>query len=514
MKHVKQTVSALENESKEGQEISNPPKPTVAPQVNSKPKRDRLNQTTINPAPAHHKTLAAQTSARDNQVEQCLNGIFANFNDTQRRELWAALALKHTQGLGKRSAATLMQAYGSAYAAICEPENWQNHGIFSSVIAEFQREEWRQAAGEEWANLKTPLTSRCPDKCSQQSILLWTNPYYPEHLKNTPVAPVFLYYQGDISLLSNPGVGVVGARAASSDGLAASNRISSELSKSGVTVISGLARGVDREAHLAALKGPGSTIAVLGCGLDVYYPKENVALQNLIAESGLLLSEYSAGTRPDSFHFPVRNRIISALSLGVLVVEAAARSGSLITARLALEYGREVFAIPGKYAASRAQGCHSLIRRGAKPVLDIEDVIEELLPKLQDFASFGKKVVLENPQEIPSQKQIKTTDPVAALAQKMGQKAQSGKKMEQASKNPKSSAKTITPANQPCPASLNALSELDQSIINLLELHGPLQVDSICALLQTSVAKISSELLCMELKGLVKRYSGMIYALQ
>ena len=450
--------------------------------------------------------------------EQTLNGCFASFNDVQRRELWAALALKHTQGLGQRSAAILLHAYGSAYAAVCNVDSWPEHEVSPLIIAEFQREEWRQPAGAEWANLKTPIRLAAASEPAQQNILLWTNPYYPEHLKNTPCAPLFLYYMGDISLLSNPGVGVVGARAASSDGLAASTRTSLELSKSGVTVISGLARGVDREAHLAALKGPGSTIAVLGCGLDVYYPKENASLQQNIAKHGLLLTEYPAGTTPEAFHFPVRNRIISALSLGVLVVEAAGKSGSLITARLALEYGREVFAIPGKYAASKAQGCHDLIRRGAKPVLDIEDLILELLPKLESYANFGKEVVLKEKPEVRLASQTAKSQAAKSQTGKakssLRQTGNAGKKTLQAKEKPRPATQTAHKTGQPYPARINAQDALDQSILNLLELQGPLQVDSICALLQTSAAKISSELLCMELQGLVKRYPGMIYALQ
>ena len=438
--------------------------------------------------------------------EQNLNGCFALFNEAQRRELWASLALKHTQGLGQRRSAILLQAYGSAYAAVCELKNWQAQGISPLVIAEFQREEWRQAAGQEWANLKTPISLTSASKPAQQKILLWTNPYYPEHLKNTPCAPLFLYYMGDISLLSNPGVGVVGARAASSDGLAASSRTSFELSKSGVTVISGLARGVDSEAHIAALKGPGSTIAVLGCGLDIYYPKENATLQQNIAKQGLLLTEYPAGTTPESFHFPVRNRIISALSLGVLVVEAAGKSGSLITARLALEYGREVFAIPGKYAASKAQGCHDLIRRGAKPVLDIEDLILEILPKLEAYANFGKEVILQETQQVSAKLQAAKTS--------LGQTGKTNKKTAPAQKKSMPKNKTAPLPRQPYLPPLSTQNDLDQSIIKLLEVQGPLQVDSICAFLQTSAAKISSKLLCMELQGVVKRYPGMIYALQ
>ena len=500
----------LENLGKHGQlgQTGEPKQTDQSRQANQVSQANQLKSTKLKDA-TNFNTSAKNILPSNNfsATEQSLNGCFSLFNEAQRRELWASLALKHTQGLGQRSATTLLHAYGSPYKAVCQVENWHKHGISPLIITEFKREDWRQAAGTEWANLKIPIRLNASGEAVQQNILLWTSPYYPEHLKNTPSAPIFLYYMGDISLLSNPGVGVVGARAASSDGLAASSRASSELSKSGVTVISGLATGVDREAHCAALKGPGSTIAVLGCGLDVYYPKENIALQQHIARQGLLLTEYSAGTKPESFHFPVRNRIISALALGVLVVEAAGRSGSLITARLALEYGREVFAIPGKYAASKAQGCHDLIRRGAKPVLDIEDLILELLPKLEAYANFGKEILLK-------EKEAVTQKSNTAKVKTAGQASKATKKLLAAPKNPKPVNETIPLREQPYLARPNDQDNLDQSILNLLELHGPLQVDSICALLQTSAGKISSKLLCMELEGLVKRYPGMIYALQ
>lgn len=424
---------------------------------------------------------------------------FSLLNDSQRKEFWAALALKHTEGLGLRGAANLIKAYGTAYAAIQKPGQWKNSGILESAIAAFKTEAWRETAGEEWALAKSPNTQ----------ILLWTNPYYPCTLKETPNPPLFLYFRGNIELLSNPGVGVVGARRASSDALAASFRVGIELSKAGVTVISGLARGVDSEAHKAALEGPGSTIAVLGCGLDVNYPPENKLLQEKIGQAGLLLSEYHSGVTPEAFHFPVRNRLISGISLGVLVVEAASRSGSLITARLALEYGREVFAMPGKFAASKAQGSHDLIRRGAKPVLDLDDMLIELLPRLKSYAEFGQQALVVGELVETAEENRKQASAKTPKKEKMDNPGGASKNKNTKVKMLKSA--TIAPVTYRTEDECK--NDLATNILRLLESEGPLQADSICALLKIAVSRVSSELLMLELDGKIKRYPGMIYAL-
>jgi len=175
-------------------------------------------------------------------------------------------------------------------------------------------------------------------------------------------------------------VAVVGSRQASAYGLNVCKKLCRELAWQGWTVVSGMARGIDSAAHLGALKGGGRTLAVLGTGLDVVYPAENLKLSQQIAASGAIISEFPLGTPPEPGNFPVRNRIISGLSLGVVVVEAAAKSGSLITARMALEQGRQVFAVPGPIDRPGVEGTHRLIKEGAKLVERAEDVIEELLP--------------------------------------------------------------------------------------------------------------------------------------
>lgn len=434
-------------------------------------------------------------------MAEATNGVFLNFSEAQRKEFWAALAFKYTQGLGARSAALLVQTFGSAFAAVQKLEQWRRRGISEQVVEQFKAEEWRTLAGEEWSRAKDAI---------DQNILLWTNPYYPHLLRNIPDAPIFLYYQGNLELLTGPGVAVVGARSCSADGLAASRRASYELSKAGITVISGLAKGVDREAHEVALEGPGSSIAVLGCGLDVYYPRENMQLQKKMAQSGLVLTEYSVGVKPEAFHFPIRNRIISAISLGVLVVEAAAKSGSLITARMALDYGREVFAVPGKFAAGKAMGCHDLIRKGAKPVFDVDDLLVELLPRLSSYTNFSRQAL-----NLSEKSGIVFEDKKNVLKQTKTQAPANNDVDLSPLSNSISKNKRIKSDNNKYPTvkSMNA-AELANAIFSLLESEGPLQADSICAHLKISAAKISSQLLLLELEGRVKRYPGMIYGIQ
>lgn len=204
-------------------------------------------------------------------------------------------------------------------------------------------------------------------------------PHYPGALRDLPDAPPLLWARGDLTLLNAPTLAVIGARNASSLGRRMAARMAGELSKAGHVIASGLARGVDTEAHKAALAG--GTIAVVAGGVDVTYPQENAALMDQIAEGGLVISEEPPGLQPQARHFPKRNRIISGLSRAVVVVEAGARSGSLITARMALDQGREVLAVPGHPFDARASGCNLLIRDGATLVRGADDVIEALGPQ-------------------------------------------------------------------------------------------------------------------------------------
>ncbi|KHD46698.1 DNA-processing protein DprA [Streptococcus hongkongensis] len=199
---------------------------------------------------------------------------------------------------------------------------------------------------------------------------------YPTSLKSIYNPPVLLFYQGDLDLLSHPILGVVGSRKASDNGIKAVDKIIEELNSKFV-IVSGLARGIDTAAHFAAIKNGGKTIAVIGSGLSNYYPKENHRLQKHIAKNQLLLSEYGPNEAPLAYHFPQRNRIIAGLSLGIIVCEAKVRSGSLITCKFALDEGRDIFAIPGTIVNNNSEGCHQMIKDGAKCLTNGLDILSE-----------------------------------------------------------------------------------------------------------------------------------------
>jgi len=205
---------------------------------------------------------------------------------------------------------------------------------------------------------------------------------YPAALREIADPPFVLHALGRIERLALPAVGVVGSRDASRYGRDAAWRIARELSGAGVAVVSGFARGVDAAAHEAALEGPGGTVAVLGCGIDVDYPREHRRLKEKLASEHLLLSEYPLGAEPRPENFPIRNRIIAGLCAGVVVVEASRRSGSLITARLANDFGRDVFAVPGSIFSETSVGAHELLRDGAILCRTAEDVLAELFPSV------------------------------------------------------------------------------------------------------------------------------------
>ncbi|MBI5101102.1 MAG: DNA-protecting protein DprA [Nitrospirae bacterium] len=224
-------------------------------------------------------------------------------------------------------------------------------------------------------------------ECAKKNIRIvhYNGPAYPEVLNEVDGAPVVFFMKGDYAPGDRYSIAVVGSRKNTAYGEVVTNRIAGELASAGFTIVSGLARGIDTLAHKSALSNHGRTIAVLGSGLDVFYPAENKGLLGKIAESGCALSEFLPGTLPNKENFPRRNRLISGLSMGVLVVEAAESSGSLITARFAVEQNKEVFAVPGNITSLNSEGTNSLIKQGAKLVLETRDVIEELAPVLKGF---------------------------------------------------------------------------------------------------------------------------------
>ncbi|MGQ9584174.1 MAG: DNA-processing protein DprA [Anaerolineae bacterium] len=231
-------------------------------------------------------------------------------------------------------------------------------------------------------------------------VVTWESPNYPANLRHISDAPPLLYVRGTLTPNDEWAVAMVGTRRATVYGREVTRRLAGDLARSGVTVVSGLARGIDGIAHQAALEAGGRTLAVLGCGIDQVYPAEHARLAQRIEEQGALLSEYPLGTKPEARNFPPRNRIISGLSLGVVIAEAGAHSGALITADYAAEQGRDVFAVPGNILNRGSVGCNQLIRDGARPVLGVEDILEELNLRQVVHHAEARAVLPSDPTEV------------------------------------------------------------------------------------------------------------------
>jgi DNA processing protein len=288
-----------------------------------------------------------------------------------RDELAAWLRLLETPDIGLASARRLLAAFGDPQAVFdAPPAAWRE--LLGSAGAD--------ALGRPPDALTAQLdaTWRWLDSGVDRSILTLGDPAYPAAWLQTADPPLLVYAIGRLALLAAPSIAVVGSRNPTPQGRENARAFAAEFSRAGLTVVSGLALGIDGAAHEGALSGSGSTIAIVGTGLDRVYPKRHLDLARRIATDGLLLSEYSLGTPPLAPNFPRRNRLIAGLCRGTLVVEAALQSGSLITARLAAEAGRDVFAIPGSIHAPQSRGCHALIKEGAKLVDAARDVLDEL----------------------------------------------------------------------------------------------------------------------------------------
>jgi DNA processing protein len=283
------------------------------------------------------------------------------------------LRLIRTKGLANRDALRLLEALGSA-EAVCgsSAAQWQAEGVARAAVSLPPADDATVAADADWL-------AAGPDR----HLVTLGDPRYPAVLRQVPTPPLALFVRGDAALLSQPQLAIVGARAATPQGLDNARAFATELSRRGLIVTSGLATGVDGAAHQGALDAKAPTLAICGTGLDRVYPARHKALAAaILAAGGALVSEFAPGTPAVAQNFPRRNRIISGLALGVLVVEASRDSGSLITARRAAEQGREVFAIPGSIHNPMARGCHWLIREGAKLVESVDDILLELAPKL------------------------------------------------------------------------------------------------------------------------------------
>ncbi|MFP3982241.1 MAG: DNA-processing protein DprA [Desulfurivibrionaceae bacterium] len=288
-------------------------------------------------------------------------------------ELIDWLRLYLTPGLGIRSWQKLLSAFDGPREILEVSRDELRRlapGINREVLEAVQGQEQRAAAEVEL------------DKALRAGIRIITikDSLYPEYLRHIFDPPPVLYLKGNPDLLNSRCIGVVGARSATVYGQRVAADLARRLSLQDFTIVSGMALGVDASAHEGALKGSGKTVAVLGSGLDVVYPRQNQHLYDRIAEQGAVISECPLGSQPEPFRFPARNRLISGISLGVMVVEAARRSGSLITARCAMEQGREVFATPGRIDSRNSEGAHRLVKEGAKLVHTVEDITEEFSP--------------------------------------------------------------------------------------------------------------------------------------
>ncbi len=281
-------------------------------------------------------------------------------------------------------------------------------------------------------------------------VLTWDSDDYPINLRNIHDPPPVIYVKGELLPEDDWAVAVVGTRQASVYGKEAARHLAADLARNGVTVVSGLAAGIDAVAHQAALDAGGRTLAVLGSGVDIIYPEQNRRLAEQLVTQGALVSEYALGTRPERSNFPPRNRLISGLSLGTVVVEAGARSGALITADFAAEQGREVFAVPGSIFQRSCEGTNRLIQDGAKPVLTINDVLEEL-----------------NLAQITQQAEVRATVPTTPI---------------------------------------------ERAVLDLLSAE-PTHVDELGRAADLPAPAVSSTLALLELKGLARQVGGMSYVL-
>lgn len=310
---------------------------------------------------------------------------------SDKPDLACWLALLHAPGVGPVTFLALLDHYSTPRAVFDAPQQIAASGARGApALAEYLR-------NPDWAAVEKDLAWL---DLLGNHILTLHDPAYPEQLRQIADPPPLLFAHGDHTVLAKPQLAMVGSRNPTASGREIAREFASHLVGAGLVVTSGLALGIDAASHQGALDGGGLTVAVTGTGLDRVYPARHRDLAHRIARQGVVVSEFPPGTPPLPEHFPCRNRIISGLSLGTLVVEAAPASGSLITARLAAEQGREVFAIPGSIHNPLARGCHALIRQGAKLVENVQDILEELRPLLPALPSSAIPSSLQAPGSI------------------------------------------------------------------------------------------------------------------
>lgn len=406
-----------------------------------------------------------------------------------RTEFWASLALRYTKGLGARSCKRLMSFFGSAFNAIQQVRHWGDAGVKQNCSESLIAGSWREDAKKEW------------ESCNKTDvdILLWRDDKYPVQLRELVDPPLFLYYRGDINLIYGPCLGIVGKRQCSAAGRRASAKISAGLADVGITVVSGMAIGIDAAAHQAAVDRQGGTIAVLGAGLDVDYPKPNLTLRKKIEKKGLIITEYPPDMPAIAEHFPIRNRLISGLSLGILVVEADPKSGSLVTARLALEQNRSVYTLPqlkplqaGVKATDSneievethfSEGCALLLEQGAQGVRNVEEILIDLKPQLKGFLNTTDIIDNYHPP-IPVNLPDLDLHPVPEPPD-----SQESSKLPEPDKD-----------------------STEGQILALLRTN-PATVDELCQKLNIPAATINSALIILEVHRYIKRLNDLRYTL-
>ncbi len=322
------------------------------------------------------------------------------------------------------------------------------------------------------------------------TLITMENPRYPLRLAEIYDPPLLLFARGSLPAEQEPYVALVGTRRASPYGVRMAEKLARELAARGVTVVSGLAMGIDAAAHRGALEAGGRTVAVLGCGVDIVYPPQNAQLLQDIAAQGAVVSQFPMGMKPSKGHFPYRNRIISGMSLGTVVIEAPLTSGALITARQAAEQGREVFAVPGQAGTHNTEGPHALIREGAKLVERVEDILVELeLPAACLRAEAPQR---EESPVLPGESEPEAATPAPR---------------ESVRREPPPAAEPAVqrePGPQPS-------TNTEQAILGALAPDGS-YVDEIAAACRLSVSEALSSLTMLELKGLVRQFSGKRFA--
>jgi DNA processing protein len=383
------------------------------------------------------------------------------------------LALRRARGVGPRTCRLLIEKFGS-------PEKIFQLKADEIAAAGVPRNTARSIA--EFRDFEPLEKELCELPSIGARMIKWTDDDYPPNLRHIADSPPYLFVRGDAAMTDAACIAVVGARAASDIGRRMAQRLGLELAAKGFTVVSGLARGIDAEAHQGALDAHGKTIAVMGCGVDVIYPPEHRKLaEAIIAGGGALISELPIGTPPLAENFPTRNRILSGLCLGVVIVEAAEKSGSLITARMALEQDRQVFAVPGSPLTGKTRGSNRLLKDGARLVECVEDVIEELAPQMA-----GARRPEPAATRMPDAVEASISTVARPLAESI-------------------SAIKLEPMQQPT-------SEAN-AILRYLTIEERLHVDSIIDASGLNAQTVLRFLLELELEGRVTQHPGKLFSL-